>query len=60
MKYCFVDVLNFFLFIEGCQDLINLQFDCYLIIQLELNELLFINVDLLIDDIILWCSIVEC
>ncbi|HDL7825972.1 type III secretion system protein [Yersinia enterocolitica] len=60
MKYRFVDALNSFLSTEGRQDLINSQLDCHSTIQLELNESPPINVDLLTDDIILWCNIAEC
>ncbi|WP_392433375.1 type III secretion system protein [Yersinia sp. HM-2024] len=60
MKYRFVDALNSFLSTEGRQDLINSQLDCHSTIQLELNEAPPINIDLLTDDIILWCRISEC
>ncbi|ETT01907.1 type III secretion system protein [Providencia sp. PROV188] len=60
MKYRFVEKLNEFLNAMGRSDLVNPQLDCHSNIQLEMSDVPAINIDLSSDDLIIWCSLMEC
>ncbi|MBS0923330.1 type III secretion system protein [Providencia sp. JGM181] len=60
MKYRFVEKLNEFLNAMGRGDLVNPRLDCHSNIQLEMNDTPAINIDLSSDDLIIWCSLMEC